>query len=427
MSKLCIFLFFLFIHLQSTFSLYKFSDSHLSRSNQITRPPYHKVSLYFNSNYESTKFSSICQIPGDKIDRLYYGYLIYQSGGCRFSKPDTEFFYGPKSGICGGEPQTSGDTYYGDIYQLLKFKERFPHVKVYASLGGPVYSNAINLHQTMLSASGINSIVGSCMNVFKQYLSVFDGFDLDLEYPCVIGDKKCGPNGYYYPASPDDKGAFTAFISSLKSQLGTIPLSIMVSSDTYKLNSIDFPAINGLIDHYNIKNYDITAGNFGDTFSGFHTFLGPILSDPLSSRISAGGYQAMRFLLTKGILPQKINMGSPFHGRGFQVTPGTNDVNNGFMTANGGLKTAKYEENVFDYKDIKNRFLTGTNSFYNNYGQSAYIYEKTTGMFICYENVQSAVEKVRFVKRNGLQGVVAWEFAADNEGELLTALNQNPV
>ena len=428
MSKSSLFLFFFLLLLQTTLSLPKSLLFSKLRSHKQTRPPYHKVSLYFNSVYESTKSSSICQIPGDKIDRLYYGYLTFQSGICKFSKPDSEFYLGPKSGLCGDTPQTTGDAFYGDMYQLLKFKERFPHVKVFASLGGPFYSSSVTLHNTILSTAGVNAVANSCVSLFKQYSSIFDGFDLDLEFPCVFGDKKCGPNGYYYPASNDDKTAFTAFIVNLKNQLGsTIPLSIVVSADTTKLNSIDFPAINPFIDHYNIKNYDITAGNFGDSFTGFHTFLGPTLADPLASRILTGGYQAMRYLLTKGVLAGKINMGSPFHGRGFQVIAGTTDASNGFMTASGGLKTAKYEENVYDYREIK-KILTGSNSFYNYNAQAAYMYEKSTGVFICYESVQSAVAKVSFVKRNGLQGVVAWEFAGDtSDSELLTALNQNPM
>ena len=108
-----------------------FQRSVLQRNHQI-RPLYQKVSLYFNSFYETLKSSAICQIPGGLIDRLYFGYLTYQAGVCQFVKPDVETYLGPKSGVCGDNVlQSPGtDTFYGDIYQLSKFKQKYPNVKV---------------------------------------------------------------------------------------------------------------------------------------------------------------------------------------------------------------------------------------------------------------------------------------------------------
>ena len=274
----------------------------------------------------------------------------------------------------------------------------------------------------------MNNVVTTCLSVFKKYPTIFDGFDIDLEYPCLSTDTKCGPGNAYYLPSSDDKTAYTLFIKTLKAQLGSAPLSLMLSADINKLNAIDFVTIDPLIDHYNIKNYDLTAGNFNDIYTGFHSFIGPVLSDPLAARQSAGGYKANNYIAIKGISAKKVNMGSPMFGRGFQVAAGTIDRTNGFMSSMGGLKTGKYEDNIYDYKIIKGQYLTSTNNFYNANAQASYIYEPSTGMFISYESAKSAVDKVNFVKRNGLQGVFAWEFAGDScDFELLNALNQNPL
>lgn len=424
----CIFLLFLVLPLFDTLTTSLASKLKKSKkSHQSTRPPY-KVSLYFNADYESLKGSQICQIPGEQIDRLYFGYLVYSAGVCKFSKFDSESYLGPTDAVCGNPPQSSTETYFGDIYQLQKFKLRYPNVKLFLSLGGPYYSNAVNLHNFMVSSPA--SIVSACMPIFNKYKSIFDGIDLDLEFPCVSTDSKCGPNGQYYLPSSNDKSFFTTFVTQLKAQLASAPLSLLVSSDTNKLNSIDFTAIDSYIDHYNIKDYDITSGSFGDTTTGFHSFIGPILNDPVVARSTQGATQGYRFLMGKAINPMKINLGSPFYGRGFQVPIGTVDSTNGFMPATGGLKNAKYENNVWDYKDIKSSLLTPNpqNVFYNLAGLASYYYDSASGTFISYESTRSATEKVKFVKRNGMQGVFAWEFSGDSaDHELLINLNQNPA
>lgn len=427
-----IFVLFLSFFFSQTLCLRE-SSHHLTKSQDLkttikARTLGYKVSLYFNADYESKKSSAICQIPGDQIDRLYYGYLIYTAGTCRFNNPMAETYYGPKTGVCGDALQTGGDQFYGDIYQLMKFKQKYPHVKVFLSLGGPYTSNSVNLHSVLYSESSINSLVSSCMSLYNKYSTIFDGFDLDMEYPCLPADTKCGPNGLYFSPTPNDKSAMSSLINALKIQLGVKPLSIMLSADTYKLDAIDFITIDSLIDHYNIKNFDITAGNFpGDTVSGFHTLLNALSPDPLYSRTTAGGFVALFYLLNKGLNSLKINMGTPFHGRGFQINPGTVDTTNGFLNANGGLGNALYEYNVFDYRQIKNSILTSSNSFYNRGDQASYIYNQATGMFISYESVESALEKVKFVKRYRMQGVVAWEFAGDtSNNELLITLNKDP-
>lgn len=434
MSSYHILIFFLFLFFTNSLCAVKKSKTshlssklHSSSKQTVVRPP-HKVSLYFNSDYETMKSSAICQIPGDKIDRLYYGYLVFSGGTCKFSKANAETYLGPKSGVCGDTLQSLGsDQYYGDIYQLIKFKQKYPHVKVFLSLGGPFFSYAINLHNSMVLPPTMYQMVNSCVNLYKKYSTIFDGFDLDLEYSCPVGDTKCGPNGYYYPPSSDDKSALTSFITALKGQLGITPLSMMVPADTNKLPSINFQAIDSFIDHYNIQNYDLTAGNFGDTTSGFHTFLGPVLNDPVTTR-NKGGFKSTYYLLGLNINPNKINMGSPFHGRGFKITPGTPDLTFGYMSATGGLPNAKYEVNVFDYNEIKSKYYKSTIDFFNMQAKASYLYDKANGLFITYESPRSAVEKIKFVKNYNLQGVFAWEFAGDtSDHELLRALNENPV
>lgn len=49
----------------------------------------------------------------------------------------------------------------------------------------------------------------SCVNLIKKYPEIFDGLDIDLEYPCPAGANICGPG---IPASANDPPNFTALM-----------------------------------------------------------------------------------------------------------------------------------------------------------------------------------------------------------------------
>lgn len=75
----------------------------------------------------------------------------------------------------------------------------------------------------------------------QKYPTVFDGLDIDLEYPCLPGDNACGPN---ITPSSNDRGHFTAFMKEFKSKMppGKL-LTIATSSVAKKIDALDLKAI----------------------------------------------------------------------------------------------------------------------------------------------------------------------------------------
>jgi GH18 family chitinase len=49
------------------------------------------------------------------------------------------------------------------------------------------------------------TMVSSCVNLINQYPKVFDGLDIDLEYPCLPTDNSCGLG---ITPTNDDKGFY---------------------------------------------------------------------------------------------------------------------------------------------------------------------------------------------------------------------------
>ena len=75
------------------------------------------------------------------------------------------------------------------------------------SVGGWTYSLAF--HDKFLIEQSRQQLASSCASLLKQYDDIFDGIDLDLEYPCLPNDNACGPN---IKPSPNDRDAFTSLI-----------------------------------------------------------------------------------------------------------------------------------------------------------------------------------------------------------------------
>ena len=52
-----------------------------------------------------------------------------------------------------------------------------------------------------------------------------------------------------------------------------------------------------------------------------------------------------------------------------------------------------------------------------------YLYDSAYNYFITYENAQSINEKAKYMRKNGLAGVMIWELGEDSsDGELMAAV-----
>lgn len=76
-----------------------------------------------------------------------------------------------------------------------------------ASVGGWTYSLAMHPH--MATAASRLKLAKSCVDIIDQYPDVFDGLDIDLEYPCPESAGSCGPG---IKGSAQDAPNFTALM-----------------------------------------------------------------------------------------------------------------------------------------------------------------------------------------------------------------------
>lgn len=380
-----------------------------------------KVGVYYGNWNGYGRNFHVCNIPGDKIDYVFYSFLDPSTGTCQFSDPYLDLnFAGPQDGVCGSPPQSVSDSLKGNMYQLKKLKERFPNLKVIASIGGWGFSKAF--HNYIGSATARKTLVASCVSLLQKYSSSFDGFDVDLEFPCISTDLPCGDN--ITPTS-DDKGNFAALLQEFRAQMGPNPvLSIATSADLIKIKALDFTKLDPVVNFYNIMSYDFTGGEYGGTSTtGHHTQLKANPADPMSYRKTLSAENAASTFVANGASPSKINIGVAFYGKSFKIaqTPAVGP----FVNSLGLPSQGTWEPGVFDYSDIIANYKTATNSFFDPVSEASYILDSGKGLFITYDDPTSVKAKTKFVRDNGYRGVFCWQISGDSSDfQLTTAMGQ---
>lgn len=303
---------------------------------------------------------------------------------------------GPKGAVCGNQKQGWGSGLKGNLYQLQELKKRKPGLQVLASVGGWTYSK--RFHEHFQTDAGREKLVKSCVALMKKYDTVFDGLDIDLEYPCLYGDTACGPK---ITPSRDDRGHFTKFMKMFHDHMPPNKLlTIATSSVAKKIDALDLRAIDPYLDSYNIMSYDYTSGSWGEKTTGHQTNPYANDMDDNSFRKGLSAELAGLKFVADGASPDKVNIGVAFYGRGFKIAP--NQKPGPFVKSVGGISKGTWEKNNFDYYDIMDKY-TGEgqkNVRWDSIASAPFIFDEEKHQFITYEDPRSICEKVQIANNN---------------------------
>ncbi|QLG86883.1 hypothetical protein HQ393_00745 [Chitinibacter bivalviorum] len=321
----------------------------------------------------------------------------------------------------------------GNFNQLLKLKKLNPNLKVMISLGGWSWSKWFSA-ATATDALR-KTLVSSCID---QYIKgnlpfdagtnaggkgsgagVFDGIDIDWEYPGVQGV------GYNTVDAINDKANQVAFFKELRAQLDAYGasvgkrfyLSTAIGAGLKNIKATDPAGYMQYADWVNIMSYDY---NGAWAAQGPTDFQSNLYSDPASPNYASNPDfstdAAVKNLIANGAPKAKLNVGVPFYGRGWT---GVKNVNNGVYQAATGAAKGTYEAGIEDYKVLKK--AAGT--VYNHAAtHQAYKFDSATGTWWSYDTPANIVEKAKYAKDNGLGGVFSWEADGDDGAELVNAM-----
>ncbi|MCX5435996.1 glycoside hydrolase family 18 protein [Streptomyces sp. NBC_00063] len=337
----------------------------------------------------------------DKLTHINYAFGNVTGGKCAMgdSYAATDKAYTADQAV-DGVADTWDQPLRGNFNQLLKLKKLHPNLKILWSFGGWTWSGGFTD-----AAKDPAGFAQSCYHLVEnsKWADVFDGIDIDWEYPNACG-LSCDTSG---------RDAYKNLMSALRSKFGSSALITSAipadASDGGKIDATDYAGAAQYVDWYNPMTYD---------YFGAWDAQGPTAPhSPLTSYsgIPKAGYNSdatITKLKGLGVPASKLLLGIGFYGRGW--TGVTQSAPGGTAT---GPAAGKYEQGIDDYKELKSKCpATGT------VGGTAYAY--CGNNWWSYDTPATIAGKMDYKNQQGLGGTFLWELSGDTtNGELIKAVD----
>ncbi|MGL5852723.1 MAG: glycoside hydrolase family 18 protein [Phycicoccus sp.] len=290
----------------------------------------------------------------------------------------------------------------GNFNQLRKLKALHPDLKVIWSFGGWSWSGGFGQ-----AAQDPAAFAASCRTLVEdpRWADVFDGIDIDWEYPNACG-LSCDTSG---------RDAYRTLMAALRGQFGTDLVTSAITADGTaggKIEAADYAGAAQYVDWYMPMTYD---------FFGAFAAQGPTAPhSPLTSYdgIPTAGFDtatAIGKLKALGIPSDKLLLGIGFYGRGWSGV--TQDAPGGTAT---GPAPGSVEQGIDDYEVLKAR-CPATGSV----GGTAYA--RCGDQWWGYDTPQTIAGKLSWADQQSLGGTFFWELSGDTpDGELIRAITTSP-
>jgi len=288
----------------------------------------------------------------------------------------------------------------GNFNQLRKLKKLHPNLKVLWSFGGWTWSSGFGE-----AAQNPAAFAQSCYDLVEnsKWADVFDGIDIDWEYPNACGNT-CDTSG---------KAAYKNLMAALRSKFGSSALvTSAITADATsggKIDAADYAGAAQYVSWYNPMTYDFFGAWDAAGPTAPHSPLNSYSGIPKASYYTDATIAKLKGL---GVPASKLLLGIGFYGRGWtgvtQAAPG------GTAT---GPAAGTYEQGIDDYKVLKTKCpATGT------VGGTAYA--KCGNSWWSYDTPSTIAGKMTYKNAQGLGGTFFWELSGDTaNGELIKAIN----
>ncbi|MGW7450880.1 glycosyl hydrolase family 18 protein [Streptomyces sp. NPDC054787] len=336
-----------------------------------------------------------------KITHINYAFGNVQNGQCTIGDAfaDYDKAYTADQSV-DGVADTWDQPLRGNFNQLRKLKKAYPHIKVLWSFGGWTWSGGFPQ-----AAANPTAFANSCYNLVEdpRWADVFDGIDLDWEYPNACG-LSCDTSG---------AAAFKNLMQATRAKFGANNLvTAAITADASsggKIDAADYGGAAQYVDFYNVMTYDFFGAWAAQGPTAPHSPLTSYAGIPQAGFNSA---DAIAKLKAKGVPGAKLNLGIGFYGRGW--TGVTQSAPGGTAT---GPAPGTYEPGIEDYKVLKTSCpATGT--------IAGTAYAKCGSNWWSYDTPATIAGKMTWAKQQGLKGAFFWEFSGDTtNGELANAIH----
>ncbi|MFE7410729.1 glycosyl hydrolase family 18 protein [Streptomyces laurentii] len=336
-----------------------------------------------------------------KITHINYAFGNVTGGKCAIgdSYADYDKAYTADQSV-DGVADTWDQPLRGNFNQLRKLKKMYPNIKVIWSFGGWTWSGGFG--QAVQNPA---AFAQSCYDLVEdpRWADVFDGIDLDWEYPNACG-LTCDTSG---------QAAFKNMMQAMRAKFGANNLvTAAVTADASTGGKIDLTDYAGgaqYMNWFNVMTYDFFGAWDAKGPTAPHSPLTSYAGIPQQGFNSA---DAIAKYKAQGVPANKLLLGIGLYGRGW--TGVTQDAPGGTAT---GPAQGTYEQGIEDYKVLKTSCpATGT--------VAGTAYAKCGTNWWSYDTPATINSKMSWAKSQGLGGAFFWEFSGDTtNGELVSAIN----
>ncbi len=325
--------------------------------------------------YTTSSDSIVARYPVNKLTHIIFSFLRIQG--------DTLCF--------------ATENQHKALQGIVALKKQNPSLKIMVSIGG--WGGCYGCSDLFSSDAHRKMFARTTVALFRE--NNIDGLDLDWEYPAIEG----------YPGHPykiSDRENFTELLKALRTEMGDRYLLSFAAGGfiSYLEQSIDWKTVMPLIDMVNLMTYDLVGGY--SSVTGHHS---PLYSGNATAQSAD---RAISWLIEKGVPPNKLIMGSAFYARVWQQVEGSQ---------HGLYQSGKFFRGVA-YKQFNQYFSdsSGYNYYWDKKARSPWQYSSSKKLFATFDDERSVTEKLKYIKRRNLGGIMFWELADDKENNGLIEL-----
>lgn len=288
--------------------------------------------------------------------------------------------------------------HWSSIEQYKTYIARHPHILPVVSVGG---WGAGGFSEAVATEEGRAKFADTAIELMECH--GFMGIDIDWEYPC---SDEAG-----IAASPEDKPNFTLLLKALRERLDALTkkdgkprlLAAAVGASPALVENIECDAVGQILDQLNLMTYDIQTQY---VMSHATALFCP------DARYPKCADTAVRVYAEAGMPKEKMMVGCAAYARLFAAKDGKPRVFGEASTA--GFDTKAYRDLILE-EGWEHGFEKDACAAYAVRGE----------WFASYDSAQSIAGKGAYVKENGLQGLMYWEYGNDFEGRLIGAMHES--
>ncbi|MFE7564243.1 glycoside hydrolase family 18 protein [Kitasatospora sp. NPDC057500] len=324
----------------------------------------------------------------------------------------------------------------GHFNQVRKLKAQNPQLKVVISLGGWSWSKYFS--DAAATEEARQKFVSSCIDLYMKgdvpqlagspeggagvAAGVFDGIDVDWEYPGGGGDAG-------NVVRPEDGRNFTLLMDEFRKQLDELAaeraegakgkkkkpdhylLTAAVAANETVADRLELPELAESVDWLNLMTYDLHGPWEGKGPTNHHS---PLYSDPTDPDArQRSSDKAVDHYAQRGLPSQQTVLGTPFYGHGWTGVP-AGSRNGLYQKATGTVPDLTYKEL---------NALPGSTTYVDRDHAASWKYDGNT--FYSFDSAEVLTEKARYARWNDLAGVMVWSLDGDDaQGSAMAALDK---